>query len=126
MAVQSCLLPPWLGPHRSLLCSRHDVRTIRLPKEGSGLTADIAHTVVATTKEAHRVKGQVLVVFDFDCTLSGRHMFKSMYQPMSHWATSWDQYAQSHDGAVAAERKGEGLDEKDHLKLNPNALDKNI
>jgi len=64
--------------------------TIRLPKEGSGIGSEAASMVVEATTEAAQQGGQVLVVFDFDCTLSMKHMFKAMHQPISTWAREWD------------------------------------
>jgi len=67
--------------------------------------------VVATVEAVVEQKGQVLVAFDFDCTLSGKHMFKAMYQPTSHWASSWDWYARENQ-AQAADRDTMDIAEK--------------
>lgn len=89
--------------------------TIRLPKEGSGLDRGSAAAVVEATGDAVQHAGPVIVAFDFDCTLSARHMFKAMHQPTSSWGHAWDRYAAS-EGSIQGRLAG-GSD--DHISEKP-------
>jgi len=72
--------------------------THRLPREGNGITPEDAKQIVAMGKDqATRNGGTGVFIFDFDCTLSRRHMFKAMHQPGSTWARDWDSYAASNE-----------------------------
>jgi len=85
--------------------------TIRLPKEGSGLNRESASVVVEATGDAVQKGGQVIVAFDFDCTLSARHMFKAMHQPTSSWGRDWDTYAAA-EGSTQRLSGGADISEK--------------
>lgn len=66
------------------------VDVVQLPKEGEGLTSALLSQVARLCKTAgSKTKSSVCVVYDFDCTLSHKHMFKSICQPKSHWAKQW-------------------------------------
>lgn len=84
-------------------------QTIRLPKEGPGITdAVIGQVLTAATEATSQANhGQVLVAFDFDCTLSARHMFKAMHQPSSHWAREWDAFNARAGGEQAQRTSGD-------------------
>jgi len=86
--------------------------TIRLPKEGSGISGDTVFAIL-NAAEACQQGGQTLVVFDFDCTLSSRHMFKAMHQPTSKWAREWDAYAASHGVRTSSRGGAVDITEKD-------------
>jgi len=66
---------------------------VELKREGLGLDKELFDTVNdlrenALAKEA----ASVCVVYDFDCTLSMKHMWKAMHQPNSQWASEWARY----------------------------------
>lgn len=86
--------------------------TIRLPKEGSGISGDTVFAIL-NAAEACQQGGQTLVIFDFDCTLSSRHMFKAMHQPTSKWAREWDAYAASQGVRTASRGGAVDITEKD-------------
>ena len=69
------------------------IDVVQLPKEGAGLTSALLSQVARLCKTAGaKTKTSVCVVYDFDCTLSEKHMFKSICQTKSTWAKQWQKY----------------------------------
>jgi len=69
------------------------IDVVQLPKEGEGLTSALLSQVARLCKTAGaKTKTSVCVVYDFDCTLSEKHMFKSICQTKSTWAKQWQKY----------------------------------
>lgn len=73
---------------------------VELKREGSGVDEALLQTV-NHLRDVALAKGSasVCMVYDFDCTISERHMWKAMHQPNSHWARNWANFK---DAAYAA------------------------
>jgi len=72
-----------------------NVQTVELPCEGHGLKAKHFEQILAKLDHAGQEPGQVLFVFDFDCTISMYHMFKAMHMESSSWRRKWERHTES-------------------------------
>ena len=73
-----------------MVCSKHSdpeqaedfffhCHLLPLPYEAEGLSGEQLDAVVEWAREQQALDRPVLVVFDFDCTVTARHFFKSLY-----------------------------------------------
>eukprot|EP00658_Telonema_sp_P-2_P038254 TRINITY_DN27483_c0_g1_i2.p1 TRINITY_DN27483_c0_g1~~TRINITY_DN27483_c0_g1_i2.p1 ORF type:complete len:178 (+),score=24.70 TRINITY_DN27483_c0_g1_i2:185-718(+) len=91
------------------------VDVVELPREGDGLTPEI----LAQVKQCYSAaalqdsEAEVCVIYDFDCTLSAQHMFKTFYQSSSRWAQAWKQHGNAtHHGPEVQQHVAEKPDEE--------------
>ena len=71
------------------MASNSFVSTIPLQFEGDGIDEEILKTIIQDVDLIKKNGKNVTIVWDFDCTLTHKHMFKSMRQPHSKWAIEW-------------------------------------
>ena len=89
-----------------LTCSKCDHKTRKLVQIMTAIDYDRQSQVavmiwthlwsqVTELREAALARGDscVCTVYDFDCTLSMKHMWKTMQQPDSKWAHEWTAYS---------------------------------
>ena len=64
---------------------------VELPNEGSGLDSSLLEQVAQEVTAGKCADGrEVCVVWDFDCPLSQKHLFKTFYDKKSRWAKEWN------------------------------------
>ena len=85
------------------------VEVLELPKEGQGLTTAMLSQIASMRETARGAAdgGLCCCIFDFDCTLSSMHLFKTFYSSKSSWAKEWqalDEELASHQGADVEEK----------------------
>ena len=80
---------------------KKDVYTITLPHEGSGLSPRDLMDVYKKRKELISNGKNVINVFDFDCTLSKHHLFKTLYYPNSPWVEKWKNTENAGDQSIS-------------------------
>jgi len=80
---------------------KKNVYTITLPHEGFGLSPTVLMDVYNKRKELISNNNTVISVFDFDCTLSKHHLFKTMYHPNSYWLQKWKNTVDSGEPVIS-------------------------
>lgn len=68
---------------------KENVYTISIPHEGYGLSSINLMDMYNKRREIVNIGKSVTNVFDFDCTISKHHLFKTLYQPNSLWVQKW-------------------------------------
>lgn len=72
----------WLPPH---------VLTVQLEQEGSGITGPGAEQALAMSGvDLHTLRSTDIVIWDFDCTLSSVHLYKTLHMNQIYpWRQKW-------------------------------------
>eukprot|EP00658_Telonema_sp_P-2_P072630 TRINITY_DN61759_c0_g1_i1.p1 TRINITY_DN61759_c0_g1~~TRINITY_DN61759_c0_g1_i1.p1 ORF type:complete len:499 (+),score=109.17 TRINITY_DN61759_c0_g1_i1:99-1595(+) len=100
---------------------------VELPREGRGLDTETLAEVFDLRAAAVAAGGEkeVCVIFDFDCTLSSWHMFKSLYQPKSKWGKEWQGVQEAGESTAAISRAGRA-DLQEKIRPDPASAEADI